>query len=159
MPKLLTLRAYAKHRGVSLQAVQDALKYDRIKKGKEGKIDVAKADLDWERNTNPAKARHQKPSDPKENYNYHKARGVREVYEAQLAKLEFEEKSKKLIDAEKVKRQAFEIGRITRDSILSIPDRVSAELAGITDQATIHSLLTKELTNALQEIVRVNSLP
>lgn len=156
----LTLRDYAKHRGVSLQAVQDALRYKRIKKEKDGRIDPVKADADWEKNTNPAKARNQKvPTDGNESYNYHKARAAREVYEARLSKLEFEEKSGKLIDAEKVKRQAFEIARITRDAVLSIPDRISAELAGITDQAAIHSLLTKELSNALQEIVRVNSLP
>lgn len=157
MPKTLSLRAYAKHRGVNLQAVQDALKYGRITKAKDGKIDPRKADVDWEKNTNPAKARGSK-SDSVDTGNYLKAKAVKEAYEAQLAKLEYEEKVGKLINAEKVKLQAFEIARLTRDAVLNIPDRISAELVGITDQATMHSILTKELTNALQEIVRVNAL-
>lgn len=159
--KNLTLTDYAKHRGVRLQAVQDALKYGRITKEKDGKLDPVKADEQWLKNTNAALARGQKKTPAKVvdgEPDYFKSRAMRESYEAELAKLEFEEKSGKLIDADKVRRQAFEIARITRDAVLSIPDRISAELAGITDQATIHSILTKELNNSLQEIVRANSI-
>lgn len=51
-------REYARHRGVTLQAVQKAIKAGRIKpvdvEGKP-KIDAAQADRDWQENTDPAK--------------------------------------------------------------------------------------------------------
>ena len=152
--KLMSISAYAKHRKVSLAAVQDALKRGRIRftdsKGKW--IDPKKADQEWSRNTDFSKVR----DNETESKGYSTARTAREHYMARLAKLEYEEKSGKLVDVEKVKKQAFELARITRDAILNIPDRISAELVGITDQATMHSVLTKELTNALLELVRAN---
>ncbi len=47
---LVSIRAYARHRGVSQAAVQKAIRSDRIELVS-GRIDVAKADLDWARNT------------------------------------------------------------------------------------------------------------
>ena len=47
---LISLRAYARHRGVALSAVQTAVKYQRITLT-DGKVDVERADADWEANT------------------------------------------------------------------------------------------------------------
>ncbi len=147
---LMSLSAYARHRKVSLAAVQDALKRGRIRfsdtKGKW--IDPKQADRDWSQNTDFSKA-HQGYENDK---GYTAARTARAHYLARLAKLEYEQKSAKLIDAEKVKQDAFELARRIRDHILNIPDRISAELVGITDQPTMHSVLTRELNSALQEL-------
>lgn len=148
--KMMSISAYARHRKVSLAAVQDALKRGRIRfadsKGKW--INPLEADRDWLRNTDLSKVR----EDNETTKGYATARAAREHYLARLAKLEFEEKSGKLIDAEKVKRDAFEIARRVRDHILNIPDRISAELVGINDQPTMHAVLTRELNTALREL-------
>lgn len=47
---LVSLRAYARHRGVALSAVQTAVKYQRITLT-DGKVDVEQADRDWTANT------------------------------------------------------------------------------------------------------------
>src|SRR5688572_2535571 len=49
----LSLRAYAKHRGVSLPAVQKALRTGRITALPDGKIDSIQADGEWAKNTTP----------------------------------------------------------------------------------------------------------
>src|SRR3989304_5281631 len=51
----MSYRAYARHRGVSPEAVSKAVKTGRITAGTDGKIDPKKADLEWEANTDPSK--------------------------------------------------------------------------------------------------------
>lgn len=51
MGKKVSVAAYARHRGVSRQAVYKALDGKRITRGADGKIDVDQADLEWDRNT------------------------------------------------------------------------------------------------------------
>jgi hypothetical protein len=60
----------------------------------------------------------------------------------------------KLIPADEVGRAMFAKGRIIRDGILNIPDRVSSLLATINDAAKIHEILTKELREVLEELSR-----
>lgn len=50
----LSIRAYAQHRGVSHTAVAKAIKAGRISVEPDGKIDPAKADAQWARNTLPS---------------------------------------------------------------------------------------------------------
>src|SRR6185436_19802364 len=49
----VSLRAYSRHRGVSLRAVQKAIQAGRIEKTQAGKIDVQIADTQWDRRTAP----------------------------------------------------------------------------------------------------------
>ena len=49
----MSLRAYARHRGVSLRAVQKALKSGRISAREDGRLDADVADANWARNTAP----------------------------------------------------------------------------------------------------------
>lgn len=71
-------------------------------------------------------------------------------YKAELARIELEEAQGKLINAEKVGRQAFKVARAVRDAMLNIPDRVSAELAAEKDSFTVHKRLTDEIRMALE---------
>ncbi len=113
----MSLRAYARHRGVALSAVQKAIASGRIHPEPDGSIDPIKADAQWDRHTRtaqpttprvttarpppvsqPAAPPPMPPaSDDARGVDYHKARAVRETYAARLAKLEFEERAGKLI--------------------------------------------------------------
>jgi len=53
----LSRRAYARHRGVAENAVRKAIASGRIELEPDGTIDPAKADLAWERQTDPAQQR------------------------------------------------------------------------------------------------------
>jgi hypothetical protein len=173
---LVSQRAYARHRGVSLAAVQKAIKLGRIRTTADGKIDVEQADRDWERNTNyggPVAAGDAIVSGP----SYAQSRAVREVYTARLAKLEYEERIGKLVPADQVTIAGFTKGRTVRDHMMIIPDRVAAQiradLAGALTAACrdlsipveiaesalakidldhIHGLLSNEIRTVLVEI-------
>jgi hypothetical protein len=84
--------------------------------------------------------------------NYNTARAEREHYNAELARLKFEEQAGKLIAADKVRDEAFQAARYVRDSLLAIPDRVAGELAGETNQFRIHQRLTEEIRRALTSL-------
>jgi hypothetical protein len=77
------------------------------------------------------------------------SKAVREAYLARLAKLDFEERSGKLVSAEEVKISAFKLARQIRDALMNIPDRVSPELAAETNAAKIHARLHREVREAL----------
>jgi hypothetical protein len=154
---LISARKYAEHRGISHTAVQKAIRQGRIHPTSDGKIDVEQADRDWSRNTTPAIALrrstqvHRAP-DPSGGTTYAQSRAVRELYLARLAKIEFEEKSGKLVSRDEVTVAAFTKARTVRDNLLNIPDRVAAMLAAETSAARAHQILTEEIRKALIEL-------
>src|SRR5579885_656643 len=126
---LLSLRAYAKHRGVSLAAVQKAIHSGRITPAADGLIDSDRADAEWSAKTRPGQRRPKAaaavPREPAEappsGLDYFRARAIRESYLARLAKIEFEERTAKLVSRDEVQVAAFTRGRTVRDNLLNIP--------------------------------------
>jgi hypothetical protein len=59
-----------------------------------------------------------------------------------------------LVSAEVVRNAMFAKGRIIRDGILNVPDRVSSLLATVNDATQIHEILMKELRAVLEELSR-----
>jgi phage terminase Nu1 subunit (DNA packaging protein) len=57
-----------------------------------------------------------------------------------------------LVEREEAERVLFEAGRITRQNLSGIPDRLSAQLAGMTDASEIHALLKSEIDEAQEAI-------
>ena len=161
----ISQRAYAKHRGVSLAAVQKAIKTGRIRADASGRIDAAQADAAWERNTGPRPELAIAPSSPPipkasvtpaqepvaGGLDYSRARAVRENYLARLTKIEFEERSGKLVNRDEVQVAAFNKFRTFRDGMLNIPDRVAAMLAAESDATRAHDILATEIRKALLE--------
>lgn len=82
----------------------------------------------------------------------HQAKLTKERYLAALRKLEYEERSGQLIPVDQVSAEAFECARQVRDAMLSIPQRLSAQLAATTDQNEIHNLLSAEIRQALEAL-------
>ena len=80
------------------------------------------------------------------------SRAVRETYLARLAKIEFEERSGKLLSRDEVTVTAFTVARTVRDNLLNIPDRVAAMLAAETDPGRVHQILSEEIRKALIEL-------
>jgi hypothetical protein len=78
-------------------------------------------------------------------------------YKAAIKKLEYEERVGKLVDAKKVQEIAFDTARRARDSLLNIPDRLSAILAAESDETKVRSILNQEIRQALEELVKHKS--
>ena len=180
----LTIRGYARYRGVSHTAVRKALATGRITARPEGGIDPVLADQQWATSTNLSKPRNSVTGMPKRRKtpgaqsdplgvpgpsgvgtvrngdadasrlvsSYAASRAAREAYMARLAKLDFEQRSGKLVDADEVRAQIFGLGRRLRDRLMGLPDRLAPVLVGQGDQAVIHQLLTEEIATSLAEL-------
>ena len=173
MKKTANNAEYAKLRGVTKQAVGAAIKSGRIAAavGEDGRLDVALADKLWAENTNPSQGAHghmrrRRKKDAEEILEAAVAVGIdpnappplmesktlEAAYKARLAQIEYEQKSGQLVDVDGVKKEAFRTARITRDAMLAIPDRLAAELAGITEPFVIHQKLMTEIRAAIEEV-------
>lgn len=84
------------------------------------------------------------------------SRARREHYQAELSKLQVAQQRKELVPAEEVKKQAFQIGRSVREALSNLADRLSHQLAGETDPAVIHQLLSDEHRDALLALVEAD---
>lgn len=174
----MSLRAYARHRGVALSAVQKAIATGRIHPEPDGSIDPAKADAQWDRHTRtapptpstvttprPPAAPHRSVAPPApqtgddaRGVDYHKARAVRETYAARLAKLEFEERSGKFLSKDEVDIKYFQLARQLRDRIQQIPRKVAPEIVALVvaapDVRGVTDLLDAALREALEDLAR-----
>jgi len=153
----LTITAYARHRGVSHVAVLKAIKTGRIVKEPDGTIDAAKADAAWERNTNQAQQRgDQQPSSPiSSGPSYAQSRAIKEAYNARLAKLEYEEKSGALVRNDSVKVTWFNVLRVLRDRLMTMPDRMAPLLAAEPESRKVRDLLENEMRQILEDAADV----
>lgn len=159
---VLSQRAYAKHRGVALSAVQKAISTGRISTMADGRIDPGVADGEWAANTKarPPAVRRQQGEDEGDAFGaaqYSKARAVREHYQARLAKIEYEERVGSLVSKDEVQVAAFNTHRVIRDAMLNIPDRIAAMLAAETDEAKCYEILATEIRKALNEFADANA--
>jgi len=78
------------------------------------------------------------------------SRAIREAYAARLTRLEYDQRSAKLVDKNELKMKLAKLHMAVRDSLRTIPDRVAPILAAETDQAKIHAMLLKEIGQALE---------
>ena len=83
---------------------------------------------------------------------YTAARAVRETYEARLKELDFNVRSGDLVSADEVRVASFTVARKARDLLLALPDRLSAVLAGLTETADVHRVLSEEVRRVCEEL-------
>ena len=173
---LISQREYARRHGISHVAVQRAVNSGRISTV-DGKIDPAQADREWRENTDPSTPRNRitgrpahtrppgEPSVPMDfgppdegsggngtASGYAKARAARELYQAQLAKLDLDRQRGTLVRADEVRLGAFSMARKARDQLMALPDRVAAVVAATQDPAEVHRILEEEVERICQEI-------
>lgn len=190
MPGGLTVRGYARHRGVSHTAVVKALATGRITLGPEGRIDPTLADQQWAVATDLSKpsnsvtgepgrrsrpsARHRQGSatphvaaatrgvadreagvpvstGERVAASYRESLAAREAYRARLAKLDFEERTGKLVNADEVRAATFRVARATRDRIMGVPARLAPILAATSDQLEVQRMLEEALRDVCAE--------
>ena len=158
----MSVSAYAKHRGVSRQAVYKAIKAGRIAQNDDGSIDAGKADRDWSTNSDPAKKREpvafsggveQAPStgalgnDPKpsqrtagfaqsaapaQGLDYNRLRGQKLATDIARGQLALREAQGELIKKAEVKSLLFARARQDRDMVLNFSNRFGAQVAAET---------------------------
>ena len=97
-------------------------------------------------------------SDDARGVDYHKARAVRETYSARLAKLEFEERTGKLISKDEVDIKYFQLARQLRDRMQQIPRKVAPEIVALVvadpDVRGVTDILDVAIREALEDLAR-----
>lgn len=173
---LVSQREYARRRGVSHVAVQRAVNSGRISTVG-GKIDPDQADREWGENTDQSKPRNRITGRPKQlrvpgeppepmdlggaegvhggngtSTGYATARAARELYQAQLAKLELDRKRGDLVRADEVRLGAFSMARKARDQLIALPERLASILAAAQTPQEVQRILEEEIERICEEI-------
>jgi len=152
----LSIRAYARQRGVSHVAVLRAAKAGRIALEPDGTVDPVKADAAWERSTDPGRAKSKAKAKPaaeklkpvaeaamgsvretlKEqglpsggNVTFVQARTAHEIAKAHLARLRLQRMKGELVDRARATALVFRLAREERDGWVNWPARVAALMA------------------------------
>ena len=178
----LSIRAYARQRGVSHVAVLRAIKDGRVALEADGTIDPQKADSSWVRATDPArsKAKFKAPTEKlravgeaavgsvretlKEqglpvggNVTFVQARTAHEIAKAHLARLRLQRMKGELVERARATALVFRLAREERDSWLNWPARVAALIAADlgVDAHAVQKIVETHVRSHLAELAQV----
>jgi hypothetical protein len=178
----LSIRAYARHRGVSHVAVLRAIKQGRVALESDDTIDPQKADVSWERATDPARGKY-KPKVSADklrpvgeaavgsvretlkeqglpaggNVTFVQARTAHEIAKAHLARLRLQRMKNELVERARATALVFRLAREERDSWLNWPARVAALIAADlgVDAHTVQKIVEAHVRGHLAELAEV----
>jgi hypothetical protein len=168
----LSIRAYARHRGVSDTAVHKAIRSGRITPEPDGTIDPNRADAQWAQNTEAPKVGTRAsaprvrvteeagaggPTLPSGGTSLLQAKTVNEVVKAQTNKVRLARLKGELVDRAQAIAHVFKLARAERDAWLNWPARVSAQLAArlAVDPHTMHVALEAAVRDHLHELAEI----
>ena len=170
-PKPLSLRAYAKRKGVSPEAVSKAITSGRLKESvvrvrDQPKIaDPELADREWEANTQPRVDHQRAPVPPADGPvgdvpDYFDSRAKREAAAARrefaladLAEIEVAERREELVPVEDVESRLVAVFSQCRNKLLGVPSRARQQDPGLTmpQIALFESLIREALEDLTVE--------
>jgi phage terminase Nu1 subunit (DNA packaging protein) len=161
---LISQAEYARHRKVSRQYISRIAKAGVLVM-RNGKVDVAASDAVLDDKPvaiepdRPAQSGRAAAGDSggQQPTSYAQARLADMVYRAKLRRLDYETRSGRLISADEVKSKWFVITRQIRDKFLSVPSKLSPQLAALNDAREVRELLDAEIESilrALQDDIR-----
>jgi hypothetical protein len=172
----ISIRAYARHRGVTDTAVHKAIRAGRITPEADGTVDPAKADAQWTRNSAPPRTGTQARAPrvvvpeaadtgrdtgaaalPAGGASLLQARTVNEVVKAQTNKVRLARLKGELVERSRVVAHVFKLARDERDAWLNWPARVSAQMAAtlVVDPHAMHLALEAAVRAHLAELGEV----
>lgn len=165
----ISIRAYARHRGVTDTAVHKAIRTGRIAPEADGTIDPDKADREWARNSEapkagtrakavkaavPESATDAPAGLPAGGASLLQARTVNEVVKAQTNKVRLARLKGELVDRPQAIAHVFKLARSERDAWLNWPARISAQMAAklCIEPHAMHVALEAAVREHLQEL-------
>jgi hypothetical protein len=161
--KPLSLRAYARRRGVSPEAVSKAVADGRLTEsvtrayGAPKIADPELADREWEANTRP-RTDGSTPSTPSSGASgYHESRAIREaadarraIAQADLADLELLERRRQLVDAERARSDVIRAFSLVKTKLLAVPTRVGQRFPHLIED--VIPFVEQMIREALEEL-------
>jgi hypothetical protein len=163
-PKPMSLRAYARRRGVSPEAVSKAVADGRLREsvtraGGAPKIaDPDLADREWDTNTQPRADQVALPGTQSNGAaDYHTSRAIREAAaarretaQAELAELELAERRGQLVDAEQARADVIAAFSLVKTRLLAVPSRLGQRLPDVA--ADVVPVVDELIREALEEL-------
>ena len=174
----LSVRAYARHRGVTHVAVLKAITAGRIARDPDGTIDPARADAAWEAESDPAKR--PKPNAKPRTANpppavapqpapaggpfaappgtsFSQAKTMHEIAKAQRARIQVQRLKDEVIDRARALALVFRLARQERDAWINWPVRVAAQMAVElgTDPHRMQKVLEAHVRDHLAELADI----
>ena len=174
----LSIRAYARHRGVSHVAVKKAIDTGRITPLADGTLDPDQADQEWAQNTlisrkkTPESAQKEKTLKPSQepaetfsappqssNTSLLQARTANEVVKAQTNKVRLAQLKGELVDRSQAIAHVFKLARAERDAWMSWPSRISSQMAADLDidAHALHVALEEQVRQHLKELAEIQA--
>lgn len=168
---LVSLRAYSRHRGVTLRAVQKAIESNRISLI-DGKIDPEIADFQWAKNTRPDQqergslkdfektqkdiagfsAGQDEPLTVNGSGNLSNEKAGTESIRRKLLELQLAQRNGELVKVQDVERAMSGKLKAASEALNSIADRLAPKLAAETDVDKVDEILRSEIRRAMQMI-------
>ena len=154
--ELISQAELARRLGVSRQYVGKLVKQGKIEKVG-AKIDFQAASAALKMLADPARPRNTPDllpdgSEGGDSTTFAEAKTMKEVYQAKLARLKFEEESGKLIEKAEIEDKARDIAVIVKESLLTIPNKMMEQLAVESDPRKINVALDEEIRAILAEL-------
>ena len=185
MSQTMSMRAYARYRGVSDGAVRKAVSTGRITPNADGAIDVARADQEWQLNTDSAQQRGVHRPVPNEAIQSVKqtladsgvtthgsggvvggpggsttllqARTANEVLKAQTNKVRLSRLKGELVDRPEAVAHVYRMARSEREAWLNWPARVALQMASDL-QVPPHRMYTLLESAVRQQLIEIGEM-
>lgn len=159
MPVGLTRTEYARHRkkhglqGHTTKSIRQAIDRGACPTLPDGSIDPLAADKAW-RAWHVAEVSGEREADEPAvgGPDYNTERALHEAAKRELAELKLAQARGDSVDAEAAAAFWYEQTSTARDLLLGIPDRVSDQLATMTDPHAVRTVLMREITDALASL-------
>jgi hypothetical protein len=142
----MTASQYSRHRAVSRQHVARLIKTGALPmKGR--LIDVVKADALLDDRPDAGE-----PAPGSQAERYSEARTIRTVFQAKLARLEFEKRQSKLVSREEVEQRIAQHLDVIGAGLEALADRLAGPVASERDAKRVHALMKLEITRELHRL-------
>ena len=158
----VSLREYARRRGVSHVAVMKAIRAGRLTPEPDGTLDPAKADAQWDARTDPARrpeppedesaqADETPPTEPTREERAH------EIAKAQRARIQVQRLRAEVVDRAQATAEVFRLARRERDAWVNWPARVAALMAAELglDAHAMQKVLEGHVRDHLNELAEI----
>ena len=171
----VSLREYARRRGVSHVAVMKAIRAGRLTPEPDGTLDPAKADTQWDANTDPARSPEgaspePPPAEPPHaertpasepatqgGASFTQARTAHEIAKAQRARIQVQRLREEVVDRAQATAEVFRLARRERDAWVNWPARVAALMAADlgVEPHTMQKVLEAHVRDHLNELAEI----
>ena len=176
----VSLREYARRRGVSHVAVMKAIRAGRLTPEPDGTLDPAKADAQWDARTDPARAPERsepaeetppaetRPAEPRPPApagesapqgaaTFTQARTAHEIAKAQRARIQVQRLREEVVDRAQATAEVFRLARRERDAWVNWPARVAALMAAELglDAHVMQKVLEAHVRDHLNELAEI----